>query len=206
MHDQTCQYPSSANSHLTPTDTDFWLWEGHPEGFQASVVTAETKQDAPSWALKLGKEQYRPEMQYASTSAADNMDEQQQQQQFMDYWSRQDDRILSLYMPGYQAQQSRPQSPALSSGLASSLRDGNFLHIDTCVCGYFAVCMPYNRFRHLSSLVSAFVIPASNPNSQAYQYADMMQPKGNLTFPEELEDDYLLMESLDLPPASVLPR
>lgn len=36
--------------------------------------------------------------------------------------------------------------------------------------------------------------------------ADMLQPKGNLTFPEELEDDYLLMESLDLPPASVLPR
>ena len=34
----------------------------------------------------------------------------------------------------------------------------------------------------------------------------MMQPKGNMNLPEELEDDYLLMESLDLPPASVLPR
>ena len=37
-------------------------------------------------------------------------------------------------------------------------------------------------------------------------YADMMQPRGSLIFREELEDDYLLMESLDLPPASVLPR
>lgn len=127
MRDQTCQCSSSADSHLTPTDTDFWLWEGHPKGFQPSVVTAETKQDALSRALKLGKVQYRPEMQYASTSAANNMDEQQQQ--FMDYWSRQDDRILSPYMPGYQAQQSRPHSPALSSGLASSLREGKSAHL-----------------------------------------------------------------------------
>lgn len=133
MREQTWQHSSSADSHLTPTDTDFWLWEGHPKSFQPADVTAETKQDAQSWACKLGKVQHRPEMQYVSTSAAGKMDDnhqhqhqeqQQQQQQVMDYWSRQDDRILSPYMPGYQAQQSRPHSPALSSGLASSLREG----------------------------------------------------------------------------------
>lgn len=43
--------------------------------------------------------------------------------------------------------------------------------------------------------------------AQVYRvYADMMQSRGSLIFREELEDDYLLMESLDLPPASVLPR
>ncbi|KAL3157768.1 hypothetical protein ABBQ32_012194 [Trebouxia sp. C0010 RCD-2024] len=98
-------------------------------------------------------------MRTGSTSTPGSIDEQQQQHhQFMHYWSRQDDKILSPYMPGYHSPEARHYSPALSSGLASSLRE------------------------------------------------DMLQPKGNLTFPEELEDDYLLMESLDLPPASVLPR
>ena len=36
--------------------------------------------------------------------------------------------------------------------------------------------------------------------------ADLLEPKGNMAFPEELEDDYLLMESLELPPPSTLPR
>ena len=199
MRDQTWQYSSSADSHLIPTDTDFWLWEGHPKSFQPSDVTAETKQDALSWACKLGKVQHRFEMQYAGTSAPGSMDDdqqQQQQQQFVDYWSREDDRILSPYMPGYQAQQSRPHSPALSSGLASSLREGKLPAHSHHV---------FVRTLLLYAIVSDICQPCF-PTLQAYKHADMMQPKGNMNFPEELADDYLLMESLDLPPASVLPR
>ena len=142
MRDQTWQYSSSAGNHLTPTDTDFWLWEGHPKSFQPSDVTSETKQAASSWALKLGKVRQRPEMQHANTSAAGNADDQQQQQQFMDYWSRQDDRILSPYMLGYQAQQPTTHSPALSSLLASSLQEGNLLHTSILYLFILCCCMP----------------------------------------------------------------
>lgn len=135
MRDQSWEYSSCEASHITPTDTDFWLWQGHPKCFQPSGVPAEAKVDAASLALKPGKMQHRPAMQSVSTSAPGNMDEQQQQ--FMDYWSRQDDRSLSPYMPGYPAQESWPHSPALSSGLASSLREGN--HAAHAHCLYFHI-------------------------------------------------------------------
>ena len=194
MRDQTWQYSSSADSHLTPTDTSFWLWEGRPKNLQPLGVTAEAKQAAPSWALKLGKVQHRPEMQYASTSAAGNVDEQQQQQQhhqqqqqqqqhqqqqqqqqFMDYWSRQDDRILSPYMPGYQAQQPRPYSPALSSGLASDLREGNYLFVPNLLL--YAILV---YFRHLSSLLFN---PASKPNLTRLSLCRHDAAKSQFEFP-----------------------
>lgn len=124
MRDQSWQYLSSANSQLTPTDTDSWLWEGRPKSFQPSCVVAETENHAPSWTVTI---QRKSEMQHANTSFPGTLDDQQQQQ-FMDYWSRQDDRILSPYMPGYQAQPARPHSPAL----ASTLREGKqpaYVHV-----------------------------------------------------------------------------
>ncbi|DBA86194.1 TPA: hypothetical protein ACH3X1_005701 [Trebouxia sp. C0004] len=155
MHNQQRQCTAPTESLSQTGESSFWLWEGHPKQFQKPVAEAE---DAAAWAVKSGKLQQQFGMRYANSSMPSQLSEQHQQQ-FLGYWSQQDDRILSPYMPGYQSQEPRPNSsPALS-------------------------IEPVTDIRNQGSL----------------------EARADMVLPEEFEDDYLLMESLDLP-ASTLPR
>ena len=111
MHNQQRQCTAPPESLRQTGENSFWLWEGHPKQSLKPVTEAE---DAAAWAVKSGKLQQQSGMRYANSSMPSQLNEQHQQQ-CSGYWSRQDDRILSPYMPGYQCQEPRPNSsPALS--------------------------------------------------------------------------------------------
>ena len=111
MHNQQRQCTAPPESLRQTGENSFWLSEGHPKPSLKPVTEAE---DAAAWAVKSGKLQQQSGMRYANSSMPSQLNEQHQQQ-FSGYWSRQDDRILSPYMPGYQCQEPRPNSsPALS--------------------------------------------------------------------------------------------
>jgi len=111
MHNQQRQCTAPTESLSQTGESSFWLWEGHPKQFLKPVAEAE---DAAAWAVKSGKPQQQFGMRYANSSMPGQLNEQHQQQ-FLGYWSQQDDRILSPYMPGYQSQEPRTNSsPALS--------------------------------------------------------------------------------------------
>ena len=109
MHNQQRQCTAPTGSLSQTGESSFWLWEGHPKQFLKPVA-----EDAAAWAVKSGKLQQQSGMRYANSSMPSQMNEQHQQQ-FLGYWSQQDDRILSPYMPGYQSQEPRSNSsPGLS--------------------------------------------------------------------------------------------
>ena len=127
MHHQSWQYSAPGESQFPTVESSFWLWEGHPKSAVEPVV--EAVQDASAWALKSGKLQQTPGMRYANNSTPGHSEDQHQQQQFADYWSRQDDKMLSPYMPGYQLKEERPHSsPALSTELATGHQEGMLRH------------------------------------------------------------------------------
>ncbi|DBA73121.1 TPA: hypothetical protein ACH3X2_010057 [Trebouxia sp. C0005] len=152
MHSQQRQCTAPTESLSQTGENSFWLWEGHPKQILKPITEAE---DAAAWAVKSGKLQQHFGMRYANSPMPGQLNEQHQQQ-LLGYWSQQDDRILSPYMPGYQSQELRPNSsPALS------------------------------------------IEPVTGQQG--------LDARADMVLPEEFEDDYLLMESLDLP-ASTLPR
>ena len=111
MHNQQWQCTAPPQSLSQTGENSFWLWEGHPKQFYKPLTEAE---DAAAWAVKSGKLQQPSGMRYANSPMPSQLNEQHQQQ-FAGYWSQQDDRILSPYMPGYQCQEPRSNSsPALS--------------------------------------------------------------------------------------------
>ena len=93
-----------------------WLWERHKHTASAEPAFA---QAATAWALKSSLMQPSAGMDYGSHHDGD------MQQQFADYWSQQDDAVLSPYLPGYQENQSRPDSsPAVSIEPVQSQHEG----------------------------------------------------------------------------------
>ena len=205
---------------LAPTDTNFGFWQESAKGFFSTGAPAENVHGKETLPLKLSKGQHNPNMRYPTNPVPSHLDDQQQQQ-FMDYWNRQDDRILSPYLLGYHAQEPRPHSsPALSSGLASSQHEGNphtHAHLVSCLHNLLlgaasmqvlmlpCCCFPNTFWCHCGLKVWlhwAYVTAVAH----VHVHADTLLPRNPTSFPEELKDDYLLMESLDLPPASALPR
>lgn len=127
MHHQSWQYSAPGESQFPTVESSFWLWDGHPKSGVEPAV--EAVQDASAWALKSGKLHQTPGMRYATDSTPGHSEDQHQQQQFADYWSRQDDKMLSPYMPGYQLKEERPHSsPALSTELATGHQEGMLRH------------------------------------------------------------------------------
>lgn len=186
MHTHNWQYTAPSESLCPTGERSFWLWEGHPKQFaEPAAVAAES---ASAWALKSGELQQQAGMRHAVPSQPDD----QHQQQLADYWSQQDDRILSPYVPGYQFQDSGPHtSLAVSIEHETGRQEGT---------------LPYSCcFPQVFLLLQTHPSPCFGPLSYTAYAADACEAKHNMILPEEFEDDYLLMESLDLP-VSTLPR
>lgn len=185
MHTHNWQYTAPSESLCPTGERSFWLWEGHPKQFaEPAAVAAES---ASAWALKSGELQQQAGMRHAVSSQPD----EQHQQQLAEYWSQQDDRILSPYMPGYQFQESRPHtSPAGSIEHETGRQEGT---------------LPQSCFPRVFFVLHTHPPPCFGLFSYTVSAADACEAKHNVILPEEFEDDYLLMESLDLP-VSTLPR
>lgn len=159
MHNQSWQYPAPADSCCPTGESSFWLWEGHPKNCAEPPV--EAVEDAAAWALKSGSLQQKAGMRYANSSTPGRLEDQHQQQQFAEYWSRQDDRILSPYMPGFQCQDSRPHSsPALSIEPLAGPQEGVLCRRTPklTASNVQLVAVQFVPIRHECSLLSASIM------------------------------------------------
>ena len=117
---QSTRWPNTAVEHSQrqAEHNPNWPWDHHKH-FVEPVDSAYT-QHATGWALKSSTMH-----DHSDVNLATRQEDHQQQQQFADYWSQQDDTLLSPYLPGHQGPQSRPDSsPAVSIEPAQSYHEG----------------------------------------------------------------------------------